>query len=146
MEIKIKASLSLKREKKWKNIVSIYCCLSTIGRPGITLTSLTPPYLCACPKTGPGFSNVWCRCFSPFCTQWVKVSGDCLFCWYCGNCWPSLFKLSFHFLLRSTGLLDIFIRYIYYWNLQFLNNVIINKTKFLLPREFVTLADFGYPV
>jgi hypothetical protein len=27
-----------------------------------------------------------------------------------------------------------FIRYIYYWNLQFPNNVIINKTKILLPQ------------
>ena len=35
---------------------------------------------------------------------------------------------------------------IYYWNLQFLNNVIINKTKVLLPQAYVTLADFAYPV
>ena len=25
-----------------------------------------------------------------------KLRGDCLFCWYWWNCWPSLFKLSFH--------------------------------------------------
>jgi hypothetical protein len=30
-----------------------------------------------------------------FYVQWVKVRGDCLFCWYWWNCWPSLFKLSF---------------------------------------------------
>jgi hypothetical protein len=35
-----------------------------------------------------------------------------------------------------------FIRYIYYWNLHFLNNVIINKTKVLLPQAYVTLADY----
>jgi hypothetical protein len=35
-----------------------------------------------------------------------------------------------------------FIRYIYYWNLQFLNNVIINKTKVLLPQAYVNLADY----
>jgi hypothetical protein len=35
--------------------------------------------------------------------------------------------------------------YFYYWNLQFLNNVIINKTKGLLPEAKVTLGDFGYP-
>ena len=35
---------------------------------------------------------------------------------------------------------------IYYWNLQFFNNVIINKTKVLLPQAYVTLADFAYPV
>jgi hypothetical protein len=28
--------------------------------------------------------------------QWVKVRGGCCFCWYWWNCWPSLFKLSFH--------------------------------------------------
>ena len=33
----------------------------------------------------------------------------------------------------STSALPWFIWYIYYWNLQFLNNVIINKTKVLLP-------------
>jgi hypothetical protein len=36
---------------------------------------------------------------------------------------------------------------IYHWHLQFLNNVIINKTKvLLLSRAYVTLADFSYPV
>jgi hypothetical protein len=34
----------------------------------------------------------------------------------------------------SAKALTWFIRYIYYWNLQFLNNVIINKTKVLLPQ------------
>ena len=36
-------------------------------------------------------------------------------------------------------------RYIYYWNVQYLhvNNVIINKTKALLPQAQVTLVDFG---
>ena len=32
------------------------------------------------------------------------------------------------------------------WNLQFLNNVIINKTKVLFPRAWVILADFDHPV
>jgi len=27
---------------------------------------------------------------------WVEVRGDCSFYWYWWNCWPSLFKLSFH--------------------------------------------------
>jgi hypothetical protein len=34
----------------------------------------------------------------------------------------------------SASELTWFIIYIYYWNLQFLNNVIINKTKVLLPQ------------
>jgi hypothetical protein len=39
-----------------------------------------------------------------------------------------------------------FIRYIYYWNLQILNNVIIIKTKLLSHHPMMTLADFGYSV
>ena len=27
--------------------------------------------------------------------QWVNVRGDCSFCWYWRNCWPSLLKISF---------------------------------------------------
>ena len=42
----------------------------------------------------------------------------------------------------SASALPRFIRYIYYWNLHFLNNVIINKTKVLLPQAYVTLADY----
>ena len=34
----------------------------------------------------------------------------------------------------GASALTWFIRYIYYWNLQFLNNVIINKTEVLLPQ------------
>jgi hypothetical protein len=46
----------------------------------------------------------------------------------------------------GASALTWFIRYIYYWNLQFLNNLIINKTKVLLPQAEVILAEFGYPV
>ena len=42
----------------------------------------------------------------------------------------------------SASALTWFIRYIYYWNLQFLNNVSINKTKVLLLQAYVTLADY----
>ena len=42
----------------------------------------------------------------------------------------------------SASVLTWFIRYIYYSNLQFLNNIIINKTKVLLPQAYVTLADY----
>jgi hypothetical protein len=38
------------------------------------------------------------------------------------------------------------IKYIYYYNVQFLNNVTIIKTKVLIPRAYVTLADFCYSV
>ena len=49
-------------------------------------------------------------------------------------------------LVVSASVLTWFIRYIFYWNLQFINNVIINKTMVLIPHVYVTLANFGYPV
>ena len=33
-------------------------------------------------------------CF--FYVQWFEVRGNRSFCWFWWNCWPSLFKLSFH--------------------------------------------------
>ena len=36
------------------------------------------------------------------CIQWVKMRGDCSFCWYWWNCWPSLFNLSFHKMTRMS--------------------------------------------
>jgi hypothetical protein len=51
-----------------------------------------------------------------------------------------------------SSVVSKFIRYIYYWKLQLLNNeIIIIKAKVLLPLEYVTLvnvglADVGYPV
>jgi len=35
-------------------------------------------------------------CHGLYCVQWSEVLGDCSFCWHWWNCWPSLFKLSFH--------------------------------------------------
>ena len=48
--------------------------------------------------------------------------------------------------LISASALTWFIRCIHYWNLQFLNNVIINKTKVLLHQAQVILVDVGYSV
>ena len=58
------------------------------------ITSLNPVLICACPKPGPRFPISYVVDF--FCVQWTEVRGDSLFCWYWWNCWPSLFKLSFH--------------------------------------------------
>ena len=44
----------------------------------------------------------------------------------------------------DCSVLAPFIRYIYYWNLQFINNVIITNTKVPIPQAYVTLDDFGY--
>ena len=35
-------------------------------------------------------------CRGLFKVQWFNVRDDCSFCWYCWNCRPSMFKLSFH--------------------------------------------------
>jgi hypothetical protein len=45
------------------------------GSVAIPLTSLIPPYFCACPNTGNGFPTL-CVVVSLFCVQWVKVRGD----------------------------------------------------------------------
>jgi hypothetical protein len=47
--------------------------------------------------------------------------------------------------VASASALTWFIRYIYYRNIQYLNNIIINKTKILYHQAEVTLAAFGYP-
>jgi hypothetical protein len=67
--------------------------------------------------------------------------------WNYGDASMSLLfiKLSRYRYMYASAL-TWFIIYIYYWNLQFLNNVSINKTKVLLPQALVTLADFAYPV
>ena len=41
------------------------------GRIGISLTSLTPPHSCACPKPGPGFPKSYVVVFS--CVQRVQL-------------------------------------------------------------------------
>jgi hypothetical protein len=43
-----------------------------------------------------GIDDHFCVNF-PFCVQWAKMRGDCLFCWYWWNWLPLLFKLSFLF-------------------------------------------------
>jgi hypothetical protein len=64
-------------------------------------------------------------------------------------CWWTISPRSYRGLLVpeviirpvvSVLALTSFIRYIWYWNLEFLNNVIIIKTKVLLPQAWVTLA------
>ena len=46
----------------------------------------------------------------------------------------------------GVSALTWFIRYIFYWNLKFLNNVNINETKTLFSHAQVALADFGNTV
>ena len=41
--------------------------------------------------------------------QWLEVRGACSFCLYRWNCWPSLFKLSFH--NQTYDIINTCIRY-----------------------------------
>ena len=55
------------------------------------------------------------------------------------DCWFLMWRQLDKFLINSTSQcfetdMVYFIRYIFYWNLQFLNHVIIIKTKILFPQ------------
>ena len=62
----------------------------------IQLAGLNLSHICACPRPGPRFPTPYSVLFCFFYVQWDKMRGDCLRCWYWRNCWPWLFKLSFH--------------------------------------------------
>ena len=49
--------------------------------------------VCVFPKTEPEFPTSYVLVFFMFI---VQMRGDCSFCWYWWNCWPSLFKISFY--------------------------------------------------
>ena len=72
----------------------LYCHWgSNYHRSGITLTGLSSPHFCTCPKLGPWISNAICGgLFSVFnCSRWkaaVRFVGGI-------NCWPSLFNHLF---------------------------------------------------
>ena len=53
----------------------------------IQLTGITPPHICSCPKTGPGFPTSFVvPVFGFFCVQRIKLEGDCSFCCCRVNC------------------------------------------------------------
>jgi hypothetical protein len=57
-------------------------------------TMFNPAAFLCLSTTRTWISNFICR-GSPFRVQWVKMRGDCSFCWYWWNCWLSLFKDEF---------------------------------------------------
>jgi hypothetical protein len=59
-------------------------------------------YSSTSPKSPPLF-----LCLSQGRTLISNMRGDCSFCWYWWNCWPSLFKLSFHKQLFFSELLEM---------------------------------------
>jgi len=60
---------------------------------------------------GPGFPSQrsWFLLF--FCVRWIKELGDCLFCEYWWNYWPSLFKLSLHNLACELNVIDLLLTF-----------------------------------
>ena len=60
-----------------------------------------------------------------FYVQWFEVRGDCSFCWYWWNCWPSLFKLSFQW--NRVGVME--------FNATFNNISVISLRSVLLVEE-----------
>ena len=83
-----------------RGLTQLYVCVCILPR-------ITQLYVCVCtmPRINPSvcvclyhaasrISNVICR--GLFHVYWFEVRGYCLFCWYWWNCWPSLFKISFH--------------------------------------------------
>jgi len=75
---------------EWKGIcagfiICLYILCVVVGDPvikrrggGILLTGLTPPHIVPVPSQDLCHMRWWWS----FCVQWVKVRGDCLFCWY----------------------------------------------------------------
>jgi hypothetical protein len=53
-----------------------------------------PSGVCGWPKTVPEYPTLYVLVF--IMVSDVEVRGDCLFCWYWWNCWPSWLKPSFH--------------------------------------------------
>lgn len=60
---------------------------------GVTINHLNTPQLCPVQSQDLDFHchMSWCI----FCSMLFEVTGSCMFCWQWGNCWLSLFKLSF---------------------------------------------------
>jgi hypothetical protein len=65
--------------------------------------------------------------------QNVEMGGDCLFCWYWCNCWPSTFDISYHnirscckymILLIFSGYINLLVRFCFYNETAFSNSII----------------------
>ena len=59
------------------------------------ISQFHPAYLCACLRPGTGIPP-WYIVVVFIYVRWVQVRGESSFCWYWWNCWPSMFKLSYH--------------------------------------------------
>jgi len=74
-------------------IIKIYYCLTSCRS---TFINRLNPATFLCLSQARIWIYITTSCRGLFCAKWVELGGDCLFCWYWWNCWPSLFKLSFH--------------------------------------------------
>ena len=80
-----------------KSFIYMYCCWGFSCREGgwDPISQLHPAYLCACLRRGTGIPP-WYIVVVFIYVRWVQVRGESSFCWYWWNCWPSMFKLSYH--------------------------------------------------
>ena len=76
--------------------------------------------------------------------RYHPLSSRCFYHWVDTSAGELLVPKGITRSVVSVSSLTWLIRYIYYWNLQFLSNLIIIKTKDSFPSGIV--ADFGYPV
>jgi hypothetical protein len=60
----------------------------------VSINQFNPSTLLYLSQARTRISNVICH--DLFYVEWIEVRCDSSFCWYWWNCWPSLFKLSFH--------------------------------------------------
>jgi len=69
------------------------------GRVGILINWFNPTTFLPLSQARTWISSITCG--GLFYDQWAEVKGDCSFCWYWRNYWPSLFKHTFHKQLSS---------------------------------------------
>ena len=135
------------------NVIFIICFSSLTHRSWAKLifAILFRPYGFIAPKTlnylafkSFNFEHTWWGCFRNASCALIVIS---TFSWLslvrflC--CW-TVSSRGYHLPSNQCFGNDMVYYYIYYWHLQFLNIVIINKTNVILPQAYIALADFDY--
>ena len=94
--------------KAWYKVLS----LDNANGVGNPLTGLIPPHFCACTKPGPEFpTSYMCMSLSFSCSvswggYWDVIVRFVDIWW---NCWPPLFKVSFHSKIDPVNMGDAFL-------------------------------------
>ena len=70
--------------QRWEVIVDITIIPVQIKSWGGSINQLNPTTFLCLSQGWTWIYNIICH--GLFCVQWVKMRGDCSFCWYCWNC------------------------------------------------------------